>query len=106
MPDTIPKREVVTTHTFDLTTTPPQIVWGKREVLVSERKNNLKFLIKQSFDKIVKTEVEKETDEFLDTHYDAAAVEVARQAYISRLAEINAMTTHDELDTFEASVGL
>lgn len=106
MPDTIPKREVVTTHSFDLTTTPPQIVWSKREVSINERKNGIKFLIKQSFDKIVKTEVEKETDEFLDTHYDAAVVESARQAYMSRLTQINAMTTHDELDAFEISVGL
>ena len=33
-----------------------------------------------------------------DEQYDAAAVETARQAMIAKQAQIDACTTHDELD--------
>lgn len=105
MPDVLPNREVITTHVFDVTKAPVEIVWSKREISVEERKSTFKSLVKTSFDNVVKAEVAKEVDELLDTHYDAAVVEAARQAYMSRLAEINAMTTHDELDAFQQSIG-
>lgn len=106
IPDTIPNQEAVTTHVFDVTKTPVEIIWSKREISVEERKATYKSAVKFAFDNIVKAEVAKELDELLDTHYDAAVVEAARQSYMSRLAEINAMTTHEELNVFQQSVGL
>lgn len=105
-PDIIVGREVITTHTFDITKTPVEIVWGKREIELSERKDALKSQVKASFDRIVKEEVAKELDELLDTHYDANVVEAARQAYMARLSQINAISTHEEMDALKQSLGL
>ena len=40
-PDLTPNREILTTHTFDITKNPIEIVWGKRELSVDERKGSL-----------------------------------------------------------------
>ena len=105
-PDIVPDREAITTHTFDTTKTPVEIVWGKREITVDDRKTALKDRVKASFDRVVKEEVAKELDELLDTHYDANVVETARQAYMTRLSQINAISTHDEMDALKQLLGL
>jgi hypothetical protein len=40
-PDLVDNREIMTTHSFDLDADPAQIVWGKRELTVDERKGAL-----------------------------------------------------------------
>ncbi len=40
-PDLTPNREILTTHSFDITKNPIEIVWGKRELTVDERKGSL-----------------------------------------------------------------
>lgn len=104
-PEITPNREYITTHSFDLTKTPPEIVWGKATLTLDERKSGLKALVKMSFDRVVKEEVAKEIDELLDTHYNPEVVEAARQAYMSRLEQINAITTHEELDALNQALG-
>lgn len=104
MPDTIPEREVITGHHFDTTVSPVQIVWSKREVPVEERIAGLKNRVKSSFERVVQSEIAKEIDEFLDTHYDANVVEAARQSYLNRLAQINSISTHEEYEAFVSSL--
>lgn len=103
-PDIIPEREVITNHHFDVTVSPVQIVWNKRDVSVQERVNGLRDRIKNSFQKVVESEIAKETDPWLDTHYDANVVEAARQAYLNRLSQINGLSTHDDVDNFVNSL--
>lgn len=98
MPEVIPNREIITTHHFNIDVTPVQIVWGKRELEVDERKNGLQGNAKQVFKSVVDAEVKKQTDEYPETQYDAATVDAARLAFEARMSVINAAITHEDID--------
>lgn len=97
-PDIVGNREIITTHYFDLDSSPPQIVWRKRDLSVEERKEGLRNAAKQKFQKVVNAEIQKEVDEFPETQYDAAVVDAARQVFEARMVQINAASTHEEVD--------
>ena len=97
-PDLVDNREIMTTHSFDLDADPAQIVWGKRELTVDERKGALIGQAKAEFQQVVEAEMRKEVDEFPSTQYDAAVVDAARVAFEARMTAIATATTHDEVD--------
>lgn len=97
-PAIIPNRQYYTGHTFDLSKDPVEIVYGVEDISVEGRKDALKNLAKSEFQKVVQEETRKQTDEYPETQYDAAVVEAARLAFEARFAQIDAVTTHDELD--------
>lgn len=97
-PAIVPNRQYYTGHTFDLSKDPVEIVYGVEEISVEGRKDALKNLAKSAFQKVVQEETRKQTDEYPETQYDAAVVEAARLAFEARFAQIDAVTTHDELD--------
>jgi hypothetical protein len=97
-PTIIPNRQYYTGHTFDLNKDPVEIVYGVEDISVEGRKDALKNLAKSEFQKVVQEETRKQTDEYPETQYDAAVVEAARLAFEARFAQIDAVTTHDELD--------
>lgn len=97
-PTIIPNRQYYTGHTFDLSKDPVEIVYGVEDITVEGRKDALKNLTKSEFQKVVQEETRKQTDEYPETQYDAAVVEAARLAFEARFAQIDAVTTHDELD--------
>lgn len=97
-PDLIDGREIITTHSFDLNADPAQIVWGKRELTVDERKDGIKAQAKMVFQQVVNQELRKELDEFPETQYNAATVDAARQVYEARMTQIDAATTHEQVD--------
>ena len=53
---------------------------------------------KAEFQKVVRDEVAKETDQYPETQYDAAVVDAARVAFEARMDAINAATTHEQVD--------
>ena len=97
-PTIIPNRQYYTGHTFDLSKDPVEIVYGVEDISVEGRKDALKNIAKSEFQKVVQEETRKQTDEYPETQYDAAVVEAARLAFEARFAQIDAVTTHDELD--------
>lgn len=102
MPNLIPNREVITTHHFNIDITPIQIVWGKRELEVNERKNGLQDRAKQVFKSVVDAEVKKQIDEYPETQYDAVVVNAARIVFEARMDAISAAVTHEDIDALEA----
>lgn len=97
-PTIIPNRQYYTGHTFDLSKDPVEIVYGVEDITVEGRKDALKNLTKSEFQKVVQEETRKQTDEYPETQYDAAVVEAARLAFEARFAQIDSVTTHEELD--------
>jgi len=81
-----------------LDTVPAQIVWGKRDLEVSERKDTLKAEAVNTFERVVKVELTKETDNYPTTQYDAAAVAAAQATYEARVDAVDAATTHADVD--------
>jgi hypothetical protein len=69
-PDLTDNREIITTHSFDLTADPAQIVWAKRDLTVDERKGGLEAQAKATYQSAVEAEMRKEMDEFPETQYD------------------------------------
>jgi hypothetical protein len=97
-PDLVDNREIITTHSFDLDADPAQIVWGKRELTVDERKGALVGQAKAEFQQVVEAEMRKEMDEFPHTQYDAAVVDAARTVFEARMTAIATATTHEDVD--------
>jgi hypothetical protein len=97
-PETVPNREIITTHEINIDVEPAQIVWSKRELEVEERKDGLRQAAKAEFKAVVDAEVAKETDEWPETQYDAAVVEAARGVFEARMTEIEAAETHEDVD--------
>ena len=89
---------MITTHSFNLETVPAQIVWAKRDLEVSERKNTLKGVAADIFKRVVNVELSKETSQYPTAQYDAAAVAAAQATYEARVDAVDAATTHDALD--------
>lgn len=85
-------RQGHTTHTFDLTKDPVQIVYGVYDIPVEDRKAGMKANASHSFQQVVQEQIRD------PSKYDPAAVAAAQAAIAPRVAAIEAATTHDELD--------
>ena len=96
-PDLVDNREIMTAHSFDLDADPAQIVWAKRELTVDERKGALVGQAKAEFQQIVDAQLQVEMADD-DASGDLEAVSTAKAAKDTRIAAINAATTHDEVD--------
>ena len=96
-PDLVDNREIITTHSFDLDADPAQIVWGKRELTVDERKGALIGQAKAEFQQVVDAQLQVEMADD-DASGDLDAVSAAKAVKDARIAAINAATTHDEVD--------
>ena len=102
MPDLVANREIMTTHQINIDVEPAEIVWSKRELEVDERKDTLRIDAKFVFQRVVQAEVAKETDQYPETQYDAAAVDAARAVFEARMDAIMVATTHEDVDALEA----
>jgi hypothetical protein len=98
IPDIVPNREVVTTHHLNIDVEPAEIVWGKRNLEVEERKDGLRVAAKVAFTAVVAAETAKETDQWPETQYDSAVVEAARAVYEARRSAIDGAETHEDVD--------
>lgn len=99
-PDVTDGREIITTHSIDITKTPAEIVWSKRELTVDERKDSLKSDAKRTYQQVVEEELRKELDEFPETQYNAETVAAAQAVYESAMTAIDALTTHEDVDAY------
>lgn len=97
-PAITPNRQYYTGHTFDITKDPVEIVYGVADITVDDRKNSMKANAGFKFQQVVAEQTRRQLNPNPDEQYDAAAVETARQAMITKQAAIDACTTHDELD--------
>ena len=99
-PEIITNREYFTDHYFDLTTTPVEIIWNKKELSVEDRKSGLVSNVNFEFQQVVQAEIRKQTDEYPETQYDAAVVEAAKVKFEAARDAISAAVTHKDVDAF------
>lgn len=85
-------RQGYTAHRFDLNVDPVQIIWDTYEISVDERKAGMKANAGFEFQQVVNQQARNPET------FDAAAIETARQAMVTKQAAIEAATTHDALD--------
>jgi hypothetical protein len=97
-PALTPHRQQYTSHTFDITKDPVEIVWGVVDITAEDRKGGMRSQAAAAFQQVVQEEMRKEVDDFPETQYNAATVDAARVAFESKVTAINAATTHEQLD--------
>jgi hypothetical protein len=91
-PEIIPHRQGYTAHTFDITKTPVEIVYGTFDITVEERKSGMLSNASFSFQQVIQEQARD------PLKYDPKAVADAQAAIAPRVALIETATTHDELD--------
>jgi len=98
IPDTVPNREYVSTHTFDLTKTPAEIVWSKASYSVDDRRGSLKGQAKSIFNQAVQEQARLEMSDNASESLDLEVVTAARATLTARLAALDAAVTHEDID--------
>ena len=98
IPDTVPNREYVSTHTFDLTKTPAEIVWLKALWSVADRRAIHKGEAKSIFNQAVSEQVRLETNDNLNEALDLEVITTARATLTAKLAALDAAMTHEDID--------
>jgi hypothetical protein len=98
-PDLVPNREILTTHTFDITKNPIEIIWGKRELSVEERKGGLigqaNFSVTMLQNQLQMATTANNTERMSEL---TARIETAIPARDAKIAAVEAAVTHEDVD--------
>lgn len=97
-PDVTPNREYVTTHSFDLTKTPAEIVWAKTSLTVEDRRGGMLGQAKAKLQQVVQEQLRLEMSADPVEEFDVTAVTAAKATIATRVTAINAAVTHEDLD--------
>jgi hypothetical protein len=94
-PTITPNRQGYTAHTFDLTKDPVEIVYGTFDIPVADRQAgmiaNANFEVSQLLQGMARD----------PSTFDATKVDAAQSAAATKIAAIEAATTHDQLDAIQ-----
>ena len=94
-PEITDGRQVYTGHTFDLTSDPVGIVYGVRDLNVDDHKDSLINNVKYEYQKVTEEQTRLELE---GNGMDMDILIAAKTAKDAKLVDINACTTHDDLD--------
>jgi hypothetical protein len=98
-PDLVPNREVLTTHSFDITKNPIEIVWGKRELSIDERKGGLigqaNFSVTMLQNQLEMATAQNNTEKMAEL---TSQIETATTARDAQIAAVEAAVTHEDVD--------
>ena len=97
-PDLTPNREYITTHSFDLTVTPAEIVWAKTSLTIEDRRGGLLGGAKSKLQQVVQEQLRLEMSADPTEEFDPTAVTAVKAEIATRVAAINAAVTHEDLD--------
>lgn len=94
-PSITANRQMYTSHSFDLTKDPVEIVYAVADISVSDRKKDLISKANFEYQEVVNVQTRLE---IADASGDMDAIIAAKTAKDSKIAAINNCSTHDELD--------
>lgn len=98
-PDLTPNREILTTHSIDITKNPIEIVWEKRSLSVEERKDSLigqaNFSVTMLENQLQMATQMNNTDRIAELTSQIATATAARDA---KITAVNAAVTHEDVD--------
>lgn len=95
----IPGRQILGSHTFDLTKNPVEIVWSVIELNVEDRKKDILSVLNQKSYQIVHEELIKE---FEGDSSDFSLVQSAISVYRQKRHEILSLSSHEQIDSYIA----
>jgi hypothetical protein len=98
-PELTPNREILTTHSFDITKNPIEIIWDKRELTVEERKDSLiggaNYAVAMLQSQLQMATMANNTERVAELN---AQIEEATPVRDAKVAAVTAATTHEEVD--------
>jgi hypothetical protein len=92
-------RQIIGSHSFDLTKNPAEILWSDIDLSVEDRKDQILGSLNQESYHIVHAELIKE---FQGNNSDFVFVQSAISVYRQKRAEILALSSHNQIDLFIA----
>jgi len=98
-PELTTNREILTTHSIDITKNPIEIVWEKRSLSVAERKDSLisqaNFTVTMLENQLQMATQMNNTDRIAEL---TTQIEAATPVRNAKVAAVTAATTHEEVD--------
>lgn len=98
-PDLTPNREILTTHSIDITKNPIEIVWEKRSLSVDERKDSLigqaNFAVTMLENQLQMATQMNNTDRIAELTAEIATATATRD---TKVAAVEAAVTHEDVD--------
>jgi len=94
-PEITDGRQAYTTHTFDLTSDPVEIVYGVRDLTVDDHKSSLINNAKSEYEQAANEQTQLE---LYGDGMDIDTLVAAKIAKDAKITDINDSTTHDDLD--------
>jgi len=94
-PALTPHRQMYTSHTFDITKDPVEILWGVVDISPEDRKGGMISQASSEYQQVANEELKKDLE---GGEADVTVVQAASAAYKAKVETINACTTHEELD--------
>ena len=98
-PELTTNREILTTHSIDITKNPIEIVWQKRSLSVAERKDSLisqaNFTVTMLENQLQMATQMNNTDRIAEL---TTQIEAATPVRNAKVAAVTAATTHEEVD--------
>ena len=101
-PVLIAGRQIAENHSFDLTKTPAEIIWGIIDIPVETRKQTLYQTYSTLSQRIVNGEMAKEFRK-IPINHDESVINTELLKWRALRVEILALETHEEIEAFEAN---
>lgn len=95
-------REIITGHTIDITKTPVEIVYSKRDVSAQERIDSYVSHARIEYEMVVREQEMRKNLNNPEMPFDQDAIDAAAATRDARIAALEACTTHDEIDALDA----
>jgi hypothetical protein len=101
-PILISGRQITGNHSFDLTKTPAEIIWGIIDISVEDRKQSVYQNYSIISQKIVNGEMFKEFQN-IPINHDQSVIDAELLKWRALRVEILALETHEEIEALEAN---
>ena len=103
-PTPIPYRQGLNGPVYECSKDPVEIVWTLYDLDIPTRKSSQLDQNTAQYCEIVRQQVALEINNNPDDHYDPVVVAAAQARYENLRTQINAATTHEELDVTQAEL--
>ena len=101
-PVLIAGRQIAGNHSFDLTKTPAEIIWGIVDIPVEDRKQELYENYSTLSQQILNEELSKEFRK-IPINHDQSVIDAELLKWRALRVEILVLETHEEIEEFEAN---
>lgn len=104
VPTLIPFKQIMGTHTFDITKDPVEIVWSSIDLTLQERKDTITGVVITPIQNQIREELNRQLDS--EESVDLQVVQQLMETIRVKKLEIDALQTHQEVDDYIVANGI